>query len=309
MIAFGSFALLRPWWLLALPLAAMAFYAIKTRGGGLGQWERAVDPPLLSAMARRGLLAPGGKSDLAPALWALVVLALALSGPALKRRDADRFRNLDANLILVDLSSEATDRAQLRQATTAAHLALEAGAARQTGLIVYAGDAYLAAPMTDDSAATGSLIFALDGETVPDPGVRPDRALALARRLAANAKIVAGDVTVISSGAGVNEAALSEARALAAAGLKVHTLFASQDSRGESGQGAGRAALAKLAAAGAGVAADAGGPSPVTAAIAGRAIRRLGGSSVASLYWRDYGRYLAFAACLPLLLAFRRIAR
>ncbi|WP_374306085.1 VWA domain-containing protein [Methylocella sp.] len=312
MISYGDFALLRPWWLAALPLIALMALAARRRAG-FGDWERAADPGLLAVMARRSeRAARRGARRFAPdpASAALACLALALAGPALRASGAERHRNLDANLILVDLSAQATSLAQLRQSRAAAQLALEAGASRQAGLVLYAGDAYLAAPATDDSAAVGSLIFAYDGETVPDAGARPDKALALARRIAKAMDLSAGDVTLISSGAGLDEAALAEARALRAQGLAVHALFLAADARdAETDAGARRAALGRLAAAGGGAAADAAAPRPVLDAVAGRAIRRLGDARAAALFWRDLGPFVLPAAGLFLLLALRRGAR
>jgi Ca-activated chloride channel family protein len=304
MIAYGSFALLRPWWLLALPLILVVY--CRLQGGGLGDWERAVDPPLLAAMLRRGMAPVGQPPGRSAVLWSIILIVLALSGPAAKRLDADRFRNLDAMLLLVDLSNEAAQGAQLRQATTAARIILNEAAARQAGLIVYAGDAYLAGALTDDPAATGALIFALDDETAPDPGVRPDRALALARRVLREAGIMRGDVVLISPGGGVNEAALRESKALAAAGHSVHTILASAGGRPDSVR---VAALTQLALVGDGVADDAARPDRVREAISRRAIRLLRASNVSSLYWRDYGRYLLLLAAVPLLLAFRGAGR
>ena len=55
MIVYGTFALLRPWWLIALPVFCLLVALTKPRGGVLVGWPRVVDPALLTAMggARR----------------------------------------------------------------------------------------------------------------------------------------------------------------------------------------------------------------------------------------------------------------
>ncbi len=308
MITFGSVALLRPWWLVALPLLAILFFVTRRKTSDLAGWTRAVDPPLLAAMLRRaGDQAGRAKIDVIFCVAALT--ALALSGPALRRADADRFRNLDATLIALDLSINAANGAGLRQAATAAQLALDHANGRQLGLILYAGDAYLASPLTDDAAAIGALLFAVDGQTVPDLGERPDRALALARQILEEARIIGGDVILISPGGGLDGAAMRQASALAAEGHAVHTLFTPPGGEGEALAVAGRAALTDLASAGHGIAEDAARPSGVLDAISNRAIRRLGANFAGVLAWRDYGRLLLIAAALPLLFVFRRSAR
>jgi Ca-activated chloride channel family protein len=309
MIALDSFALLRPWWLFAIPAVAMLFLLTRPKAAGLGHWNQAVDPPLLAAMLRRGG-SSGGSGLTGRAIGASIVLtALALSGPAVRRDDTSRFRNLDATLAVIDLSADATGIAPLQLAKTAAHLVLDQTGARQIGLILYAGDAYLASPLTDDAAATSATIFALDDQTVPDPGVRPDLALGLARRTLRGAHTVSGDVVLISAGRGLDAAAMREARALADEGHLLHTLFVPPGAPGEPSAVARRAALAALAAAGHGVAEDVGQPSRVLAAVSNRAIRHLGASAVRGLAWCDVGRFLLIAAALPLLLIFRRSVR
>ena len=140
------------------------------------------------------------------------------------------------------------------------------------------------------------MLFALDGETVPDPGARPERALAMARRMLREASIARADVVLVSGGGGIEAAAMREAALLARDGHAVSTLAAR----------AGQGALAALAGAGQGVAATAASPGPVLEAAGGRAIARLGDSALSGLVWQDMGRWLLALALSPLLLLFRR---
>src|SRR5262245_11377981 len=140
MIAFGSIALLRPWWLALLPLLVLLIWLARPRRFGLADWERAVDTALLDAMLRRG--GANVARRFGAVAWALGLMLLALSGPALRRSDADRFRNLDAALLVLDLSGDATRGGELQQAVTAAQRVVDGAGARQIGLVLYAGDAY-----------------------------------------------------------------------------------------------------------------------------------------------------------------------
>jgi Ca-activated chloride channel family protein len=49
--ALAEWTLLRPWWLLALPLAALLHHRQRRRIEGLGGWRAAVDPRLMAALA------------------------------------------------------------------------------------------------------------------------------------------------------------------------------------------------------------------------------------------------------------------
>jgi Ca-activated chloride channel family protein len=299
MIEFGAFALLRPLWLLALPALALLL-ALTRRREALGDWRRAVDAPLLGAMLRRrGALGSARRGG--AIFWALALLALGLCGPAVKAGGAEQFRNLDATLILLDVS-----RAERRpQAITAAQFLLERSGARRIGLALYAGDAYLASPLTDDAGSLESLLFSIDDTTVPDGGTRPDRALAFARRILREAQIVAADVALISDGEGIDPRASRLAAALAREGRRLHTLFVSPRSGVDAVDGARRSAMAALAAAGGGRAGDAARPEEIAEDIASHGVAQIGRSELQALEWRDFGRFLAFLAAAPLLLVLR----
>ena len=302
MVSVGDVALLRPWWLLALPVLTLLFLLSRPRGDVLSAWRRAADPWLLAAMVARGGASGGG--DRTPVILAVVLGVLALSGPALRRPDADRLRNLDAILVAIDLSQDVARGASLRVAASAAHDVLAHSAARQAGLILFAGDAYLASPLTDDANAIEPLLFSLDDATVPDSGVRPDLALALAGRVLRDSRIIRGDVVLISGGGGLDgEGARKEAAALRAAGHRVDTLLVSDPAGIAASR---RAKLAGVASAGGGLADDADGPDRVLQALGSEAIRHLGTSAFAGIAWRDLGRFLLAGAALPLLFAFRR---
>lgn len=300
MIVLGSFALLRPLWLLVLPALVALLRVSRRRDTSLGDWPRAIDAPLLAFLLRgQGEPRPTGRDGLIYASVALI--ALALSGPAVKSAGAGQFRNLDVTLILLDVSKGES----LPQATAAAQLLLEGGGARQTGLLLYAGDAYLASPLTDDVAALQALLFAADDKTVPDGGSRPDRAVAFARRVLREAGAVAGDVALISGGVGVDASTRAEAAALAAEGHALHTLFVAPHGPGASGQ-AEKTTMAALAGEGRGLAADAIHADDVAAAISNRRIERVEQGARRALEWRDCGRFLLLFAAAPLLLYFRR---
>ncbi len=308
MIEFGSFALLRPWWLMAFPVMAAAILATRQKPAGLADWVVAVDPPLLAAMLKRqggGAEAPTGHAI----HWTVALLALALAGPAIKRSDMDQFRNLDSTLIVLDLSNEASKGASLREAVAAAQLILAQSGVRQKGLIVYAGDAYLASPPTNDADALSALLFAVDEKTVPDAGVRPDRALSLAGSTLRETQTISGDVVLISGGGGLDHSATREATRLAADGHALHTLYSGAPGKDETSRIADRTFLTTLATAGQGVAASAQRPEAVLKTISGRTIGHVAQSHLQLLAWRDCGRFALIAAAAGLLLCFHRGAR
>ena len=304
MIEWGGFALLRPWWLLALPAIAAPLWRAR-RAGRLAGWTAAMDPELLRAMERFGRVLPGRP----PGRWLPVVLAvalvLALAGPALRKAGAPTFRNLDGVVVVMDLSRSVGLGGALPTAVAAGRLVAAAATGRPVALIVYAGDAYLASPFTTDTEAVGTTIAALDGETVPDAGSCLGCALRLARTVLAQSGTLASDVVLLSDGGGSADAA-TERAALLAAGARISTLYVAPRERISDMPVPAPSALADLA--GGGRAGDAARPAPVLEALAARRGSAAAMGDVELLTWQDLGRYLAILPGLLALGLFRRSA-
>jgi len=304
MISLGALALLRPWWLVVLPLLAIVS-RLRRQTTGLGDWPKAVDPPLLAAMLKRQSAVTTVRTT-STIYWVIALTALALSGPAIRRVDQSQFRNLDATLIVMDVSHEVASAAYLRQAVAAAQIIIMQSPARQLGLVLFGSDAYLASPLTYDTAALNSLLFAIDEQTIPEAGEKPYRALEFSRHVLREAHIVSGDVVLISTGRNLNAEATRQAVGLAADGHLLHTLVVDSAQKSERGELSGK--MAALASAGGGSTGNAAQLDQVSL-VKERTVTQLEGSGLHLLVWRDCGPFLLLAAIAPLLLCFRRSAR
>lgn len=286
--------LLRPWWLMALlPLAVLAVLAWR-RGPEAGGWQAVLSPAMLAGLARLGQLVPAPRGRGMAPLAGAAALALALAGPALPRADAPVLAAEDAVVIAMDLSASVL-RAGLEDAKAAAAQLMAALPGRPVGLVLYAGEAYVAATPTADPRVLESLIAVLDDQTMPDKASRP--ADALTRGAALLGGLKRADLVLISDGGGVDLAAEAEARRLSDAGVRIRALLVAGDPPGDA------AALARIA------------PQGVyPAREAGRLAAALGRSSVErdpalrALRHRDLGPWLAALALIPLLMRFRRQA-
>ena len=299
MIILGSYAILRPYWLLIIPALIIVLSVTKSKASSLGDWPRAIDAPLLAALLERQGVQHQLRKNLA-LYWSLGLIALALSGPATRFSERGQFRNLDVVLIVMDVS-----RAEnIPQVVSSAQIILSDNGARQIGLILYAGDAYLASPLTDDVSALEGLIFAVDERTVPEGGRRPEKALALARRILQGAQSFSGDVVLISDGDGVTSLAQDQASALSHDGHKLHTIAVSSHNTVSSQ--VRHANLQQLARDGNGMMKDAVRAGEIATAIAKRGIDHLMRDPRTALEWSDHGRYILLLAAGVLLLCFRR---
>ena len=307
MIEIGGLALLRPVWILGVPAALLAGWLIARRVAALAGWDRAIDPALVHALHRIHRVVPGsGRVSVLPTI-AAVLIAVALTGPAIRRADGTAFRNLDGVVLVIDLSRSVATGGRFTEALTAARLVADRAGSRPVALVVFAGDAYLASTFTTDADALGTTIAVLDGETVPDPGSRPERGLALARQTLGEAGTVAGDVVLVADGGGIGPGAIREAGSIVAAGGRVSALYvpavaADGPARGD------RGLLYALARAGGGQSATVLDPGPVADMIGGRTATRIADNGYSVLVWSDYGRGLLMLALAPALFLFRRRA-
>lgn len=309
MSGLDAFALLRPWWLAALPLVALLALRAAWRSAPLGDWAKAIDPALMAMLARRGAVLGGRRQANLVAAVTAGLIALALAGPAFERLDATAFRNLDATVIVLDVSRSVADGGAFKDARQIAQAAAEAAGTRSVAVIVYAGDAYLAIPPTTDRDALGATLFAIDADTVPDRGTHPERGLAMARRTLEEAGVIAGDVVLITDGDGIGEAALREASALRAKGWALSAVFVPTSKSLPAGAPKpDRASLDRLVSAGGGIAGDLGEPGALLDRLGASTAQHLAAGGYSVLAFLEVGRWLILLALLPALVLFRRSA-
>lgn len=287
--------LLRPWWLTALPLLALAALYVWRRGTGAGGWEKVMPPRMAAGMMALGHLRTGTRwQRLAPMAGAAALVA-GLAGPALPRADVPVFAQSDAVVIAIDMSPSVAAGPALADAQAAAAGLLTQLAGRPVGLILYAGEDYAVAAPTSDPATLESQIAVLDGEIIPDEGSHPAGALSLAGKMLAGLK--RADLVLISDGGGIDAAARGEAARLAETGVRISALSIRGEPAGDP------EALRTLAN---GPVSDAANPGPVVAALAGSGIDR--DRAMVAMQYRDLGPWLAALGLFPLLLQFRRQA-
>lgn len=291
--------LLRPLWLLVLPVIVAFGWWLMSRRGGLGDWHKATDPGLMQAMAALGRVDPHtGRMAIMGLVAATALCVLALSGPAVERRDTLSYRNLDGVLFVVDTSSSVTDDPRWSAMLTMGRFGLAALGTRPAGLIVYGGDAYVATDMTRDHLQLGQTFSLIDAQIVPDPGSRPARALDLAAGLLTDAEVIAGDVILFTDGAGLGPDTLQAAERIVAAGARLSLVSLHRPAAG----------FTTHAAIGGGQIFTLDQTDDLGRWLAEDARTRLEREAYPLLFWRDYGRYLLVLALFPVLLLFRREA-
>ena len=164
-------------------------------------WQGVIDPQLLPFVLSKS----AGKRRRYPLLLVFIAGSLcitALAGPVYKKLPQPVYREQSSLVILLDLSQSmnATDIKPSRLARAKLELLdlLKARKAGQTALIVYAADAFVVTPLTDDNATIANLVPALETDMMPAQGSNLAKALAKAFSLFSQSGIIKGDILLIT---------------------------------------------------------------------------------------------------------------
>ncbi|MGK7753851.1 MULTISPECIES: vWA domain-containing protein [unclassified Roseovarius] len=303
----GEFVLLRPLWLIGIPLALLAGGAVAWAARGLDRWRRVIDPELLSALRKLGHVSDGRRT-IDPWLLAMAggLTALALAGPATRDPDAPVLRNLDAVMILMDLSPSVTQGGGFDDAQAAVSRLIDRHGTRPVAMAVYSAESFLVSVPTEDPAALQTVIAVADSQTIPVGGSRPDRALDLARQTLTDAAAAYPDVVLVSDGGGAGPEALDRARQMAAEGIRVSAVFVPPDEPPYGMPPPDRDGLAAIVSAGGGMIADATDIATVEKILSERQGAVASDPTLRNLRYADQGRWLLAFALLPLAFLLRR---
>jgi len=196
-----GFHLLRPdalWLLLLVIPSALLLQRASQRAG---TWQKVIDPDLL-----KYVLVGQSTTRRRHGHW-LIALALALAvfaiaGPSVKKVEVPVFQRADALVIVLDLSASMTAAdTQPSRVRRARQKILDVLAERNegvTGMVVYAGDAHVVAPLTDDRRTIENLLPALDPSIMPLPGSDATAAITAAAELLVAAGVANGQLLLIT---------------------------------------------------------------------------------------------------------------
>ena len=210
-----NFHFMQPLWLLALiPLALLAWRVYRP-GDGDNPWRRIVDerllPLLMVGRAHKDKASRAGLWLLA-AGWTLATLALA--NPTWERKPLPVFQTTAARVIVLDLSRSmyASDLkpSRLVRARYKIEDVLAQSGEGQTGLVVYAGQAFTVTPLTRDVNTIRAMLPDVDPGIMPTQGSRADLGLIKAGKLLNQAGASSGQVLLIADGIQAGKAAASE---------------------------------------------------------------------------------------------------
>ncbi|MFO1351035.1 MAG: VWA domain-containing protein [Gammaproteobacteria bacterium] len=220
-----QFHFLRPVWLLALaPLAGLLWLLYAQRGAD-SAWRNACDPQLLAYLL---VVRNTGNSKLK--LWLLglawLIAVIALAGPVWLQRPHPLFQALAARIIVLDLSrsmlADDFKPSRLMRARFKINDILARSSEGQTGMVVFAGDAFVVAPLTRDTATIAALLPVLEPAVMPVQGGRITLGLRKAAELLGQAGFRHGEILLVTDSTDLD--APATAQALRAQGLRLNVL-------------------------------------------------------------------------------------
>ena len=220
MTELNEFRFLNPGWLLLLPPAWWLAWLYAQGSAHRSMWRSLCDAKLLAAM--RVDPAGGRRSNrLMYALVAILTLAiLAAAGPSWRQQPSAGLEAASARVVVIELSRAMLVRDvepdRLSQALSAAREIISADFSGETGLVVYAGAAFVVSPLSRDANTLLAFLDALEPGVMPVDGSRIDLGIERARDLLLSAPDENGQILLI--GTGVDDPDEAVGAALEAAG-------------------------------------------------------------------------------------------
>jgi len=212
---------IRPWWLALMPLAIIIPLLWRHLRRPSGDWSKVCDSHLLDWLSVGNAAARPSRFGLWLAGLVWLIAAIALAGPSWQKLPDSAFASKDARVLVLDLSmsmlSEDLKPNRLTQARFRLSDMLDETLEGQTGLVVYAGDAFVVSPLTSDTNTIGNMLPALRPDVLPVAGSRPDRGLEMAAELLKRSGMTRGEILLIADSG--SSAAANIAKKLAKQGI------------------------------------------------------------------------------------------
>lgn len=201
------FHFLRPVWLLAIPLWLGLLALLYTFRASSNRWASICDPDLLNFLVDK-LPEPKRLWPLWGAMSVAGILSLlALAGPAYQQLPQPVMQVKSGMVVVLDLSrsmlAEDVKPNRLQRAKMKIRDILALRHEGQTGLVVFAGDAFDVVPMTTDTQAILSLLDSLEPAMMPMQGSQASTGLSHADALLKRAGLTRGDIIMLTDGVDV----------------------------------------------------------------------------------------------------------
>ncbi len=198
---FTEFHFIRPYWFIAILPVAFILWKLAKRHLINKHWESVCDVELLPYIL---VGKSGSKNKINIILTSIVslLIIIAIAGPSWERLPQPVFQKESALVIALDLSlsmyADDIKPSRLERARFKISDLLNLRQEGQTALLVYAGDAFIVTPLTDDIKTINSQLSALSPSIMPAPGSNTESALAKSVDLLKQAGMSQGHILLVT---------------------------------------------------------------------------------------------------------------
>lgn len=193
---------LRPLWLLMLLFWFTLVFVMRRQRPKLQGWIDVCDPHLLAHLLQ-SKAQHKRKSAMYPLLASLLLMIISLSGPSWHKLPVPTYKQVQARVLLLDMSDNMMDTDLTPNRAARAKFKLHDLLARkeigQFALIAYTAEPFVVSPLTDDGATISSLLEVLNHDLMPVSGQKLESALDEASRLIKEAGYQHAQILVLTA--------------------------------------------------------------------------------------------------------------
>jgi len=224
----ASFQFLQPLWLLLLPPMWVLIWSYTRHLRRESMWVRICDSRLLRHMTR-GHVHKAGRNTHPWILGGVLTLGvIAAAAPSWSRLSYPIMESTGARIIVLDLSRSMLVQDvrpnRYQHAVAAASEIIGNGYQGETGLVVFAGSAFVLAPLSRDETTLLAFLEAVHPDIMPQDGSNLAEAIATAQDLLKASVSGQGQILLVSGGDSKDETAVQAALAAATQGHRVSVL-------------------------------------------------------------------------------------
>ena len=220
----SEFHFIRPWWLLGVLLPVL-FWHLRRKKRSHSAIDDLVDTHLQSVVVD---LPEQQASNNAGHLLMFIIglLSVALAGPSWERLPQPLHQLQQGRVLVLSLSESMNNRdmqpSRLKRAKFKLADLLSSAPGVLTGLVAFAGEAFVVAPLSDDQDTISNLLQSLDTTILPVQGIRAERGLQKAADLLDQVNIDSGEIILVADLA--SPLAVSVAANLRLQGVRISVL-------------------------------------------------------------------------------------
>jgi len=197
------FHFIRPLWLLCIPALLLLGLWLRRQHSQHTGFEQWIDKNLLSYISN-GQQTPSSSLPYIGLIILWIISSIALAGPTWKQLPQPLHESEKALVVILDLSNSMNAQDNKPSRIVRARLKIQDLLSQRkeglTALVVYAGEAYVVTPLTDDTRTIINLLSTLKPGLLPIPGSNIEMAVDTSKQLVADSGLTQASFVIVTDG-------------------------------------------------------------------------------------------------------------